>query len=341
MCWVMAWSGLAPRVSGGEEGGKGEPVLLPDVSHLVLSALVSAGAVADDEGVWGWEVSGAGKGVSVQEFTSWVISTVPGLGNCLSRYVQDRFRSSEVDPAKESSVSTGNTTFDTSDAYLLTRGRAWSISLSVRNTLSEKFLSASVIGMDTEDLLYSENVDAGRKWGIGVLTEDGFENKDTFYGSSGFLCATYPIFRMLLPSGKEKNIMYCHLHTQLKTYEATPKPLGLAFGGSIGNERIFIDEDFSKVTVRHHAVDKTYQNGSLIPNQGYLPVAASILDFEVWGLGGQTTKRQQDIFKKREDIFSGQRRKIDLAAFGNWEDSPEKMMMDMVSDPNKARREER
>ncbi|VAH37309.1 unnamed protein product [Triticum turgidum subsp. durum] len=341
MCWVMAWSGLAPRVSGGEEGGKGEAVLLPDVSHLVLSALVSAGAVADDEGVWGWEVSGAGKGVSVQEFTSWVISTVPGLGNCLSRYVQDRFRSSESDPAKESSVSTGNTTFDTCDAYLLTRGRAWSISLSVRNTLSEKFLSASVIGMDTGDLLYSENVDAGRKWGIGVLTEDGFENKDTFYGSSGFLCATYPIFRMLLPSGKEKNIMYCHLHTQLKTYEATPKPLGLAFGGSIGNERIFIDEDFSKVTIRHHAVDKTYQHGSLIPNQGYLPVEASILDFEVWGLGGQTTKRQQDIFKKREDIFSGQRRKIDLAAFGNWEDSPEKMMMDMVSDPNKARREER
>ena len=135
--------------------------------------------------------------------------------------------------------------------------------------------------------------------------------------------------------------MYCHLHTQLKTYEATPKPLGLAFGGSIGNERIFIDEDFSKVTIRHHAVDKTYQHGSLIPNQGYLPVEASILDFEVWGLGGQTTKRQQDIFKKREDIFSGQRRKIDLAAFGNWEDSPEKMMMDMVSDPNRPRREER
>ncbi|KAI5010573.1 uncharacterized protein LOC123428012 [Hordeum vulgare subsp. vulgare] len=375
MCWVMAWSGLAPRVSGGEEAGKGEPVLLPDVSHLVLSALVSAGAVSDDAGVWGWEVSGAGKGVSVQEFTSWVISTVPGLGNCLSRYVQDRFRSSEVDPTKESSVSTGNTTFDTSDAYLLTRGRAWSISLSVRSTLSEKFLSASVIGMDTENLLYrsllhgkglsrfwscvegykgpalilisafsnagSDNVDAGQKWGIGILTEDGFENKDTFYGSSGFLCATYPIFRMLLPSGKEKNIMYCHLHTQLKTYEATPKPLGLAFGGSIGNERVFIDEDFSKVTIRHHAVDKTYQHGSLIPNQGYLPVAASILDFEVWGLGGQTTKRQQDIYKKREDIFSGQRRKIDLAAFGNWEDSPEKMMMDMVSDPNRPSREER
>ncbi|KAM0893183.1 hypothetical protein ACQ4PT_025273 [Festuca glaucescens] len=376
MCWAMAWSGSAPR--GADEGAeKGESLLLPDVSSLVLSALVSAGAVADDDaGVWGWEVSGAaGKGVTAQEFTSWVISTVPGLGSCLSRYVRDRFRSCQVDPVKDRSVSAGNTTSDASDVYLLTRGRAWAISLSVRNALSEKFLSASVIGMDTEDLLYrssahgrglsrfwscvegykgpalillsafsnggGENVDADQRWGIGVLTEQGFENKDTFYGSSGFLCATYPIFRMLLPSGTEKNIMYCHLHTQLKTYEAKPKPLGLAFGGSIGNERIFIDEDFSKVTVRHHAVDKTYQHGSLIPNQGYLPVVASILDVEVWGLGGQTTKHQQDVYKKREDIFSGQRRKIDLAAFGNWEDSPEKMMMDMVSDPNRNQREER
>lgn len=33
------------------KGGKGEPVVLPDVTHLVLSALVSAGAVADDAGV--------------------------------------------------------------------------------------------------------------------------------------------------------------------------------------------------------------------------------------------------------------------------------------------------
>jgi hypothetical protein len=101
MCWAMAWSGSAPRVSDDEGATKGEPVLLPDVSQLVLSALVSAGAVADDAGVWGWDVSGAaGKGVTAQEFTSWVISTVPGLGNCLSRYVQDRFRSCEVDPAK-------------------------------------------------------------------------------------------------------------------------------------------------------------------------------------------------------------------------------------------------
>jgi hypothetical protein len=39
-------------------------VLLPDVTHLVLLALVSMDVVAvvDDADVWGWDVSSAGKG---------------------------------------------------------------------------------------------------------------------------------------------------------------------------------------------------------------------------------------------------------------------------------------
>ncbi|CAO1943689.1 unnamed protein product [Urochloa humidicola] len=376
MCWVMAWSGSAPKASG-DEGDKSEPVavLLPDITHLVLSALVSAGAVTDDDGIWGWEIARGGKGVKVQEFTSWMLSTAPGLGNCLSWYVQGRFRSLVADPTEESSVSTVDTAFDTSDMFLLTRGRAWAIALSLRNKLSQKFLSTSVIGMDTEDLLYRssvhgkglsrfwsgvegyngpmliilsafskggvENVGSDRRWVIGVLTEEGYESKDTFYGSSGFLCAMQPIFRMLAPSGKEKNFMYSHLHPQIRVYEANPKPVGLAFGGTVGNERIFLDEDFSKVVIRHHAVDKTYQHGSLIPNQGYLPVEASVLEVEVWGLGGEATRRQQNVYKKRENIFSEQRRKVDLKTFGNWEDCPEKMMMDMIADPNRVRREDR
>jgi hypothetical protein len=48
--------------------------------------------------------------------------------------------------------------------------------------------------------------------------------------------------------------------------------------------------------------------------QGYLPVEASVLDVEVWGLGGETIKRQQNLYKKREDIFSEQRRKVLLRA---------------------------
>jgi hypothetical protein len=65
MCWVMVWSVSAPRI-GGDGCEKSEPVvvlngLLSDVWHLVLSLLVSVGAVAVE-------------GVKVQEFTSWVLS---------------------------------------------------------------------------------------------------------------------------------------------------------------------------------------------------------------------------------------------------------------------------
>jgi len=104
MCWVMAWSGSAPKDAAGDGGDKSEPVavLLPDVTHLVLSALVSAGAVADDESVWGWQISTGGKGVKVQEFTSWVLATASGLGNCLSQYVQERLRSLAADSTEVS-----------------------------------------------------------------------------------------------------------------------------------------------------------------------------------------------------------------------------------------------
>lgn len=180
-----------------------------------------------------------------------------------------------------------------------------------------------------------------RKWVIGVLIEEGFENRDTFYGNTGHLYAISPIFRGLPHSGKEKNFIYSHMHPSVKSYDPHPKPVGLAFGGTIGNERIHIDEDFDRVIIQHHAYDKTYQHGSLIPHQGFLPIEASLLVAEVWGLGGKAIKEKQTSYKKREELFSDQRRKVDLKTFGSWEDSPEMVMMDMVSDPNRVRREDR
>jgi hypothetical protein len=49
MCWVMAWSVSPPKI-GGDGCVKSEPivVLLPDVWHLVLSVLVSVGAIVVD-----------------------------------------------------------------------------------------------------------------------------------------------------------------------------------------------------------------------------------------------------------------------------------------------------
>lgn len=124
-------------------------------------------------------------------------------------------------------------------------------------------------------------------------------------------------------------------------YEARPKPVGIAFGGTQGNERVFIDEDFARITIRHHGVDKTYQPGVLIPGQVSLTTEATILDVEAWGLGGKIAEQRQAMYKRREQLFTEQRRKVDLKTFASWEDSPEKMMMDLMANPNRVRREDR
>ncbi|CAL1355655.1 unnamed protein product [Linum trigynum] len=106
-----------------------------------------------------------------------------------------------------------------------------------------------------------------------------------------------PVFHVFPPSGKEKNFVYSHLHPA-RGYDPHPKPVGIGFGGSTGNERLFIDEDFAKVTVRHHAVDNTYQHGPFFPNQGFLPVEALISEVEVWGLGGEAARSVQTSYKQ-------------------------------------------
>ncbi|XVE94593.1 hypothetical protein REPUB_Repub02eG0021900 [Reevesia pubescens] len=373
MCWAMLWNVRTLKFS--KRKGK---LLLPDIDHLVLSAVVSCAEVNSSLDVWDCDLLSLDVQLPVGEFLAWALTTAPTLTDCFTQFVHGRLQSSVTaeDESGSSQSTSGDISSKASQALLLTHGRAWAISLGSRSNINEEILktcfSGDIVGTN-ENLLYRSsahgkglnrfwsNVEGyhgpllilisansedahqdnskTRKWIIGALTQQGFENKETFYGSSGNIYAISPIFHVFSHSGKDKNFVYSHLHPT--GYESHPKPVGIAFGGTIANERIFIDEDFAKVTVRHHAVDKTYQHGSLIPNQGFLPVEASILEVEVWGLGGGTAKEVQNSYKKREELFTEQRRKVDLKTFSSWDDSPEKMMMDMMADPNSVRREDR
>ncbi|MBA0577018.1 hypothetical protein Golob_024631 [Gossypium lobatum] len=375
MCWAMLWN--VRTLKSSERKGN---LLLPDINHLVLSAVVACAEVDSSFDLWNCNIVGLDVQLPVGKFLNWAITTAPILSDCLTQYVNRRLQISVLaeDEAGSSESISGDMSPNASQALLLTRGRAWAISLAPRSTITEEILklcfSADIVGTD-ENLLYRSsthgkglnrfwsNVEGyhgpllvlisansedayqdnnkARKLIIGALTQQGFENKDTFYGSSGNLYAISPIFHVFSPSGKEKNYVYSHLHPTGRVYESHPKPVGIAFGGTTTNERVFIDEDFAKLTVRHHAMDKTYQPGSLIPNQGFLPVEALISEVEVWGLGGKTAKEVQDSYKKREELFTEQRRKVDLKTFATWDDSPEKMMMDMMGDPNRVQREDR
>ncbi|KAI4317135.1 hypothetical protein L6164_025034 [Bauhinia variegata] len=372
MCWVMSWDCRNLKHSE----GKGIPTL-PDLNHLVLSAITSCAKLENNLNVWDSNISNLEVQLSTGKFVTWVSSTVPCLPDILRQYFHSRLQTlDELVPPNSFIGDTSSTT--ECDHNILTHGRAWGISLTQKNAVNEEILRAcfpsSGDKMD-DNLLYrssthgrglnrfwscvegykgallilvaanSGDVHEGgsndRKWVVGALTDQSFENKDMFYGSSGCLYAISPVFHVFPSTGKDKNFVYSHLHPTGRVYEPHPKPVGIAFGGTLGNERIFIDEDFARVTVRHHAVDKTYQNGSLVPAQGFLPIEALISEVEVWGLGGKEAKAVQNSHKKREELFTEQRRKVDLKTFASWEDSPENMMMEMMSNPNAVRREDR
>lgn len=375
MCWIMTWSSRISKFSNGKLN-----LDLPDINNLVLSAIVSCTEVGSDLNVWDCDITRLEVQLPAGKIHTWALNTVPNLADCFVHFVHVKLQNtatSESEMEASSSSVSDVSSAKSCDAHLLTCGRAWAISLSPRSTIGQEILRVCFPrdGEGSEEsLLYrsslhgkglnrfwsniegyhgpmlmlisassgnSEGSTNSRRWIIGALTQQGFENKDMFYGNSGNLYAISPVFHSFSPSGKEKNFVYSHLHPTGRAYEPHPKPAGIAFGGTIGNERIFIDEDFARVTVRHHAVDKTYQPGSLIPDQGFLPVEARVLDVEVWGLGGRTAKEVQTSFQKREQLFTEQRRKVDLKTFASWDDSPEKMMMDVMSDPNRVNREDR
>ncbi|PON70764.1 TLDc domain containing protein [Parasponia andersonii] len=377
-CWTMLWDSHNSKISKMRV-----KLCLPDVNHVVISAITSSAEVNSSLNVWNCDISGLEVQLPIGKFRTWVLQTLPSLPDCFVQFVHARIQSCVTQEQQEDSESSNSSAGDISStnvygSYLLSCGIAWAISLTMRSTISQELSRAcffSNTDRTDENLLYRSslhgrglnrfwsNVEGYQgpllmlisarldgapegsttetKWTMGALTQQGLENRDTFYGSSGNLYAIHPVFHSYSSTGKEKNFVYSHLHPTGRVYEPHPKPVGIGFGGTAGNERVFIDEDFARITVRHHAVDKTYQPGYLFPDQGFLPVQALILEVEVWGLGGRRAKEVQDKLKKREELFTEQRRKVDLKNFSNWEDSPEKMMMDMMTDPNAARREER
>ncbi|KAK8944782.1 hypothetical protein KSP39_PZI007971 [Platanthera zijinensis] len=372
-CWIMEQS---PRLWTREAD---EELILPELSHMLISAFVACGEIGDDESVWEFDQLVVGKSLAVHKLNGWVLAMAFGLVSCFPQFLREKIKAIAFlrVNVKNSNISGGGgSSMDINDSFLLTHGRSWAISLTQRSILREELSAASIPGLlNHRNLLYRSSTHgkglsrfwskvegyhgpllflfsgysadstnderSKRNWVIGILTENGFENKDTYYGNSAHLYAISPIFRVLSPTGNEKNFLYSHLRPTGRVYEASPKPVGLAFGGVGGNERIFIEDDFSTVIIRHHVVDKTYQHGSLVPNQGYLPVEAKLVEAEAWGFGGSSAQNQQDAYKKREDLFTEQRRRVDLKNFSSWEDSPEKIMMDMVSDPNRVQRVDR
>lgn len=59
------------------------------------------------------------------------------------------------------------------------------------------FVVVHAVSVDTHDDRTNE-----LKWTVGVLTFQGFENRDLFYGSGGNIYALSPVFHVYSASGR-------------------------------------------------------------------------------------------------------------------------------------------
>lgn len=128
-----------------------------------------------------------------------------------------------------------------------------------------------------------------------------------------------PALNVYHSSGGGSNFVY--LNTK-KTFQELP--IGIGFGGDVGNFRLWIDGEFASGTVKR--IDTTYRKGPLLDTYDY-----EIAEMVVWGAGGEDAEEAQRQNRAQEAKQVEGRRKVNkkLAA-GEWREGPDKWIMDMM-----------
>ena len=85
MCWIMSWDSrkLQSSTSPGSSG-------LPDIHHLVLSAVESCAESSNKFDLWNSRISGLDVQLLAAKFHMWGVKTVPYLADCLAHFVYTR-----------------------------------------------------------------------------------------------------------------------------------------------------------------------------------------------------------------------------------------------------------
>jgi hypothetical protein len=101
----------------------------------------------------------------------------------------------------------------------------------------------------------------------------------------------------------------------------TGKPVGIGFGGTVGNFRLWIDEDLLTGTVR--TMDPTYENGTIASNPAF-----DIASIEVWG--SCTEYAQQQLLRERRLREKDSERARKAMGKDGWNEGADKFIMDLV-----------
>jgi len=105
----------------------------------------------------------------------------------------------------------------------------------------------------------------------------------------------------------------------------------LGFGGTSTTPRMELDAACATMTLRRAVKGDMFHSGPLVclPEfDSYAPIQCRVLDWEVWGLGGEAAVALQQEARAREERFVEQRKHVDRAQFAeDWENSPDRAIL--------------
>lgn len=87
VCWIMSWNSRSSKCAMESEHAN-----IPDLNHLIVSAVVSCMDNDNDVDVWNTDVCHLEAELSVGKIHTWAIRTVPNLAECFSNFINSRLK---------------------------------------------------------------------------------------------------------------------------------------------------------------------------------------------------------------------------------------------------------
>ena len=173
-----------------------------------------------------------------------------------------------------------------------------------------------VIGYKSESLFIITTT-KGEIFGAFVATP--WDTSSNYWSTSNcYLFGISPVLsiRHTLASGPPN---YAYFFSNKKSF--TGKPVGIGFGGTPGNFRLWIDEDLMTGTVR--SMDPSFESGTIAGNPAF-----DIASIEVWG--SCTDYAEAGLIRERRLREKDAERARKVAGKDGWNDGADKFIMDLV-----------
>nr|DAD46993.1 TPA_asm: hypothetical protein HUJ06_016930 [Nelumbo nucifera] len=87
ICWIMFQSSRYLKSSKGQA-----KIDLPDIKHLILSAVTSCAELGNDLNIWDCSISSLEFELPAGKFHMWALKTVPNLVQCFNQFVHNRLQ---------------------------------------------------------------------------------------------------------------------------------------------------------------------------------------------------------------------------------------------------------